>query len=974
MTTSTFAGPSEMHQRVSALDWAATPIGPVETWSQSLRTTVRTLLASRYPMVLTWGPQLIQFYNDAYSKLIGDKHPAALGEDIRVTLAEGWDALEPLIRGAMETGVASWVPALLLPLERSGYREEAYFSVSHAPAEDDDGRTVGMLAVCSEVTEQVLAERRTRLLRDLALRAGESRRVDTTVRDVGATLAEHPLDVPFALLYLRDGGTLTLAEAVGVSPGDPAAPRIVAPGTESPWPLESAAAGETTRVDDVERWMTLAGGPLGDPVRQALVMPVAAAGGEAPLGVLVAGLSPNRALDEGYSSFFELLRGQVSVALRNARTYEEERRRAEALAELDRAKTEFFANVSHEFRTPLTLMLGPLDDLLGGELAPAERAQLETAHRNALRLLKLVNTLLDFSRIEAGRAEAVFEPVELAALTADLASGFRSAAERAGVRLRVDTPRLPEPVYVDREQWEKVVLNLLSNALKHTFEGEIEVALRPVDGRAELTVRDTGVGIAPDELPHLFERFHRVKGARSRTHEGSGIGLALVAELVKLHGGEVRVESAVDRGTVFTVAIPFGSAHLPADRVGGSRTLPGTALGARPFVDEALRWLPGPDAAEERAVPSGAFAGARILLADDNADMRAYVARLLRAQGCQVETVGDGVAALESARAHPPELVLTDVMMPRLDGFGLLRALRADPATATLPVIMLSARAGEESRVDGLRAGADDYLAKPFSSRELLARVGANLELVRLRGLAAEREGELHAAQAVSDARAEFLATMSHELRTPLNAIAGYVDLLEMGLRGPVADAQREDLARIRRAQRHLLGLIEDVLNYTRVEAGGVEYARDEVPLSAVLAAVEPRVAPRMAEAGVALRIAATDAVALADAARVEQILVALLENAARFTPAGGRAEVRCEVADAVLVHVADTGIGIPAGELDAIFLPFVQVDRSLSRPGEGTGLGLAIARELARAMGGDLTARSTPGEGSTFTLALLAA
>ena len=370
-----------------------------------------------------------------------------------------------------------------------------------------------------------------------------------------------------------------------------------------------------------------------------------------------------------------------------------------------------------------------------------------------------------------------------------------------------------------------------------------------------------------------------------------------------------------------------------------------------------------------------AFAGARILVADENADMRAYVARLLRAEGCEVETVGDGVAALEAARAHPPELVLTDVMMPRLDGFGLLRALRADPATATLPVVMLSARAGEESRVDGLRAGADDYLAKPFSARELLARVGANLELVRLRRLTATREGELHAAQAVSDARAEFLSTMSHELRTPLNAIAGYVDLLEMGLRGPVADAQREDLGRIRRAQRHLLGLIEDVLNYTRVEAGEVEYSRAEVPLAAVLAAVAPRVAPRMAEAGVGLRLDDTDTVAVADRERVEQILVALLENAARFTPPGGRVAVRCEAADAsVLIHVTDTGIGIPAGELDAIFLPFVQVNRSLNRPGEGTGLGLAIARELARALGGDLTARSIPGEGSTFTLRLPAA
>jgi signal transduction histidine kinase len=827
-----------------------------------------------------------------------------------------------------------------------------------------------MLAVCSEVTEQVLAERRTRLLRDLALRAGDSRRVETTVRDIGAILAEHPLDVPFALLYLGDaGGTLTLAEAVGVGPGDPAAPRIVPPDAPAPWPLHRAAAGETVRVDDVERWLALAGGPLGDPVREALVLPVGS------LDVLVAGISPNRALDEGYTAFFELLRGQLSVALGNARSYEEERRRAEALAELDRAKTEFFANVSHEFRTPLTLMLGPLEDLLRRDLAPALRTELEVAHRNALRLLKLVNTLLEFSRIEAGRVEAVFEPVDLAALTADLASGFRSAAERAGVRLVVDAPPLPRPVYVDREQWEKVVLNLLSNALKHTFQGEIRVGLREAGGRAELAVRDTGVGIPPDEIPHLFERFHRVRGARSRTHEGSGIGLALVGELVKLHGGEIRVESAVDRGTTFTVALPFGAAHLPPERVASASGAPRAGEGTRGFVEEALRWLPVADATAEE--PAAAprrpvFAGARIVLADDNADMRAYVTRLLRAEGCEVEAVGDGTAALDAVRALAPDLVLTDVMMPGLDGFGLLRALRGNPATATLPVIMLSARAGEESRVDGLRAGADDYLAKPFSARELLARVGVNLELVRLRALAAARESELHAARAVSEARTGFLNTMSHELRTPLNAIAGYVDLLEMGIRGPLADAQREDLGRIRGAQRHLLGLIDNVLDFTQVQAGEVPYSRDEVRLADVLDEVGELVAPRLRDRVVLRWSDPGEIAAHADRRRVAQILHNLLTNAARFTPEGDEVEVRCEAtAGDVFIHVADRGPGIPADALDAVFQPFVQVDRSLDRPGEGTGLGLAISRELARAMGGDLTVRSAPGEGSTFTLRL---
>ena len=432
------------------------------------------------------------------------------------------------------------------------------------------------------------------------------------------------------------------------------------------------------------------------------------------------------------------------------------RKRAEALAELDRAKTAFFSNVSHEFRTPLTLMLGPVEDVLAdaGEPPPARhRAWLEVAHRNALRLQKLVNTLLDFSRIEAGRVRASYEPVDLATLTADLASNFRSACEKAGLELVVDCPPLSEPVYVDRDMWEKVVLNLVSNAFKYTLEGRIEVKLRRAGDGAVLSVLDTGTGVPGDQVPLLFERFHRVEGARGRTQEGTGIGLALVKELARLHGGEVRAESESGRGSVFTVTVPLGKAHLPTDLIGTASTPVPTALGAAPYVQEALRWLPGdggpiapqvepldsanhsPDGFHQIQPSSGQRP--RILLADDNADMRDYIARLL-AGLYDVEAVRDGSDALSAAQERPPDLILSDVMMPGLDGFGLLKAVRADPRTASVPVLLLSARAGEEARVEGLEAGADDYLTKPFSTRELLARVQAHLEMAKVRREAEE--------------------------------------------------------------------------------------------------------------------------------------------------------------------------------------------------------------------------------------------
>ncbi|HTP64441.1 MAG TPA: ATP-binding protein [Geobacteraceae bacterium] len=419
----------------------------------------------------------------------------------------------------------------------------------------------------------------------------------------------------------------------------------------------------------------------------------------------------------------------------------------EQLADLDQAKTAFFSNVSHEFRTPLTLMLGPLEDTLTGDagLSPARREALDIAHRNALRLLRLVNTLLDFSRIEAGRIHAVYEPTDLAVLTADLASTFRSAVERAGMTLEIDSPPLPEPVYVDREMWEKIVLNLLSNAFKFTLDGGITVRLTHGEGMAKLAVNDTGIGIEPGELPHLFERFHRVKGAKGRTFEGSGIGLALVQELVKLHGGGVEACSVPGKGSTFFVRIPLGNSHLPADRIGAARTLDSTAMGVAPFVEEAMRWLPMAGPAENGEGPadlsrlpeapeSGICTGQRpcVLLADDNADMRDYLGRILSGQ-YDVRMATDGEAALRAALTNPPDLVLTDIMMPGLDGFQLLQALRGAPETATVPVILLSARAGEESRVEGMEAGADDYLTKPFSARELLARVGAHLEIARVR-------------------------------------------------------------------------------------------------------------------------------------------------------------------------------------------------------------------------------------------------
>jgi PAS domain S-box-containing protein len=560
-------------------------------------------------------------------------------------------------------------------------------------------------------------------------------------------------DVPFALIYLmHDDGAARLTAWTGDVRAEESAPLEILPEQmAASWPVSAVASSQVPAFvyPLAERFGRVADGPWPEPPSSAMVLPLVQRGVERGVGAIVLGISSRRHFDEEYREWFELVAGQVSASISNARAVEEERRRAEALAEIDRAKTTFFSNVSHELRTPLTLIMGPVEDALADTSAsPARRESLDIAHRNGLRLLRLVNSLLDFSRIEAGRVHASYTPTDLSRLTVDLASVFRAAMEKAGLHFAVDCPPLPEPVYVDVDMWEKVVLNLLSNAFKYTFDGGIAVALQPRGDHAELIVRDTGVGVPEDELPHLFDRFHRVEGVHGRTHEGTGIGLALVQELVKLHGGRVAVESAPGNGTAFTVSVPFGRAHLPPERVETAPAAASTGIGATAFVEEALRWLPGEpldslgaadtgsDETPEAAARVSSTHGARIVLADDNADMRDYVSRLLRPYW-RVEATVDGQAALHAIRRETPDIVLADVMMPRLDGFGLLRALRDDAVLRHVPVIFLSARAGEESRVEGMHAGADDYLVKPFSARELIARVGSALQLAQVR-----REGE----------------------------------------------------------------------------------------------------------------------------------------------------------------------------------------------------------------------------------------
>ena len=1099
------ASAGELGRLIAAFDWSATPLGALDAWPQSLRTAVSLILNARHPMWIGWGRDATFLYNDAYLDVLGAaKHPWALGRPAHEVWSEIWDVCGPLADKVFQRAEATFIDAVQLFMRRGDFLEETWYSFSYSPIVGEDGQVGGLFCPSTDVSAGVLNARRLGTLSRLSADALREPTVAGACATAIGTLADNPADLPFALLYAADadaagadaGAPLRLRGMAGLPAGWP--PAQDGDGADAgPFPVTRACRAGAPELVDLDGVEGLPAGLSGQPLRQALVLPLATPGQARPLGALVLGVSPVRRLDAEYRTFFDLVAAQVTAAIQNAGAIEEQRRRMDMLAELDRAKTTFFSNVSHEFRTPLTLMLGPLEDSLADADEPlpaAQRERLQLVRRNALRLERLVNTLLDFSRVQAGRMQANVAPVDLPALTADLASGFRSVIESAGLAFDVRCAPLPHPVRLDVGMWEKIVLNLLSNAFKFTFEGGIAVTVDTAGGMARVTVRDTGIGIAREHLDTVFERFQRVEGARSRSNEGSGIGLALVRDLVELQGGHIAVESAPGAGSAFVVTLPFAPAAADAAAgapAAGAPAAPSARVRAA-FAEEAGRWLPASraDAPAPRPPEEGVVLSmGRVLVADDNADMRDYLARLL-GQHWEVDVAADGLDAFERVRQVRPDVVVADVMMPRLDGFGLIARLRADRELADTPVVLVSARAGEEARIEGLEKGANDYLVKPFGARELITRVESQVMQARMRALERahaarlasifrqvpagiaivrgpqhafelvndhyqqlvgprpllgqallaalpELEGQgirelldgvrasgrpyvgrsqrfllgwgaapeerffdfvyqpiLHGGGAVeaiaivafevtelararrdaevaNNAKDDFLAMLGHELRNPLAPILIALELI----RARRMPGHERELAIIERQARHLVRLVDDLLDVARIARGKIELRPERVELGRLVALAVEACAPLVAERAHDLRtdVAPSGLALHGDPIRLTQVLSNLITNAAKYTNPGGRIRVRAraEAGHAVL-QVEDDGIGIAADMLPRLFDKFVQERQALDRSRGGLGLGLAIVKEIVALHGGTVTAHSAgPGHGSVFELRL---
>jgi signal transduction histidine kinase len=988
------SGGGEMGERIRNFDWTKTPLGDPETWEQSLKTCVRIILTSAQPMFVWWGPSLNAIYNDSYAQIMGKKHPAGVGARAQDIWFEIWDQLVPKIK-SVERNEGTYDESYFFLMERKGYQEEVYVSFSYSPAAGDDGTIKGIFCVCSENTERVINERRLQTLRDLGAIAFDEKSLNVIYRNVADALGKNTKDFPFAILYNieRDCNKAVARAATGTG-GQYILPEEIELGNPTAATNDLCQAYRSNKVT-ITGIRKISGdlpkGPWKKAADQFIYIPISATGSTHPYAILFAPLNPYRQFDEAYLQFCELIGERVSLEINKMLALEDERKRAEELEQIDKAKTVFFSNISHEFRTPLTLILSPLEELISkhnGDLAAADKQNIETAHRNALRLLKLVNALLDFSRIESGRHQASYVPTDIGCFTKKLAANFQSVIDKAGLQLNIHTAAIDQPVYVDRSMWEKIVFNLLSNAFKYTLKGCITVEIREEDNFAVLKIKDTGVGIPEAELPNMFERFHRVQQVTGRSFEGTGIGLSLIKELVQLHKGEISVESKLNEGSTFTVRIPLGKEHLPPQQIAMQQEEEDNPA-YNMYVEEAGTLLvKAPDTGETAVKEDQPL----VLVADDNADMREHIQAILSNQ-FNVVTAVNGEDALQKIQDLKPALVLSDIMMPVLDGIGLVKEVKGNRATAHIPVILLTARAGEESKIVGWETGVDDYLVKPFSSKELISRIASQIKTqqIRTEALINIDEQKKYSKQLedmnreltkMNDELTSFAYVSSHDLQEPLRKIQMFSKRIMEKEVHALSDEGKNFFQRMDNAAGRMQVLINDLLTYSRTNTSPKHF--EKTNLNYLITEVKQELIERITTTGAVIACESLPELAIIPF-QFKQLFTNLIANSIKFARQGVTPyiQISCDqVTDETIGHptiptekmywhisVADNGTGFDPKFNEQIFGLFQRLHGR--RDYEGTGIGLAIAKKVVENHNGHIKAEGRDNEGATIHIYL---
>lgn len=677
---------------------------------------------------------------------------------------------------------------------------------------------------------------------------------------------------------------------------------------------------------------------------------------------------------------------QKEIAVRARGVIEEQ---AEKLREMDRVKTRFFGNISHEFRTPLTLNIGPLENALAGvygHLSDTMRRQIEVMLRNSRRLLRLINQLLDLSRLESGRMEFRVRVGNLVDLVEGVLLSFTAFAEKRRIDLRFSADIEDASLFFDAENLEKVFFNLLSNAVKFTPEnGVIEVSVNEgtatFDGQncqaVLVKVRDTGLGIPRVELPHIFDRFHQVDGAVQRIQEGTGIGLALVKELVELHGGIIEVESEPGLGTTFTVQLRKGVDHFdPADIRESERTADSPSRG--PMVemavfDDTIAEVT-PDDGPERTPGQPS-----ILVVDDNPDVRSFVADCLD-EDHTIIPAHDGSDGLKKARSQNPDLIVSDVMMPQMNGYELCRAIKGDADLGQIPVILLTSRVAVEDKIIGLEAGADDYLAKPFNARELRARVGNLLHIRQQQSELRHINQELIAAnenlREVNETKSRLLSIASHDMKNPLTGIREFANIIREELDPESHLIELMDL--IYGSTDQMLYLITQLLDSSALEGGQMQLDKAPVSMGELAENVLRNNETQAEMKGQTLHLAIETKDPLlveADPERIQSVMDNLISNAIKYSPHDRPIRViLSRVSDEIFFAVADEGPGLTPEDENLIFGKFQKLSAQPTGGESSSGLGLSIVKQLVELHGGRVWAENNfPGKGSTFTVALQA-